>query len=264
MSARRRAAFLRALEGCGNVTLAAERAGVSRGWVAKARGLEPAFEADCRAAIAAAAAYLEAAEANRPARKGWGTLDGVQLVVRGSGGGTGGGSGGRRVQIARARAGQITPVVENRFLAVLAATCNVKAAIAAAGISKGSAYTHRKRWPGFAERWDAAVEEGAVRLEFALAAHARNLFAPVGLPAAAEMPQMSADEILHNLHMHQYALAGIGRRPGRRGRPPDIEAVHAKVVKVVEAIRRGRAVDEAELARGERERALRLEESGGG
>jgi hypothetical protein len=51
MSQRRRAAFLRALGACGNQTLAAERACVSRSWVCKARAEDPQFDAAVRAAV---------------------------------------------------------------------------------------------------------------------------------------------------------------------------------------------------------------------
>src|SRR3954466_12743348 len=120
MSVKRREAFLRALEATGNQTLAAERACVSRSWVCKERGLSPDFDARCRAAIAAADSGLAGAEGNRPGAQGWGHLDGVELVVRGSNR--------RHLQIARARAGQWTARTEDRFLEVFAATCNAKAA----------------------------------------------------------------------------------------------------------------------------------------
>ena len=143
MGERRRAAFLRALAASGNQTLAAEQACVSRSWVCKERAASPAFDAEVRALIAAADARLRGGEGNAPPR-GWGHLDGVELVVRGTHG--------RRVQIARARAGQWTARTETRFLEVLGATCNAKAAYAAAGKSKGSAYGHKRRWPGFGRR----------------------------------------------------------------------------------------------------------------
>ena len=78
------------------------------------------------------------------------------------------------MQIARARLKQWTPRIEDRFLAVLAATCNVKAACAEVGMTAASAYAHRKRWPAFAGRWDEAVEEGYARLEFALVENAEQ------------------------------------------------------------------------------------------
>jgi hypothetical protein len=154
MEARRRAAFLKALAATGNVTVAAERACVTRSWVRRRRKADAAFDAACVAAVNALSAALAGQAANAPA-SGWGHLDGAELVVRGCNR--------RRVQIARARPGQISPAVEDRFLSVPAATCSVKAACREAGVSKSAFYGHRKRWPGFAARWEAAVKEGYAR-----------------------------------------------------------------------------------------------------
>jgi hypothetical protein len=206
MSAARRAAFLKALGKTGNYAVASEQAGVSRNWVLKARREEPAFDAACREAVAAVNARLRAAGAGRSGS--WGHLDGMQLVVRGTHG--------RRVQIGRARAHQWGPRTEDRFLAVLAATCNVKAAIAAAGMSKGSAYSHRKRWPDFARRWKEAVEEGHVRLELALLENGANLFSRADLPPDVPITGMTAAQAIHVLHMHKKEARGIGKAPGVR------------------------------------------------
>jgi hypothetical protein len=173
-SPQRRAAFFAALRATGNQTIAAERAKVSRSWVQLHRSTDPAFDGDVRAAIEEAKASLRLgpgsspghSRANRPASgwdgtrrppSGWGHLDGEELVVKGTNG--------RRAQIARARLKQWTPRIEDRFLAVVAATCNVKAACAEVGMTVSSAYAHRKRWPGFARRWDEAVWEGTQNLE---------------------------------------------------------------------------------------------------
>lgn len=123
ISAARRAAFLKALRETGNQTIAHERAKVSRSWVQLHRSTDPQFKADVAAAVAGARADLSRADGRRPP-SGWGFLDGEELVVKGSGGS----GGGRRVQIARARVKQWTPRIEDRFLATLGATCNVKAA----------------------------------------------------------------------------------------------------------------------------------------
>ncbi len=256
MSARRRAAFLRALEGCGNVTLAAERACVSRGWVLKARRGEPEFDAACAAAIAAAAERLGASGGNRVAATGWGTLDGVQLVVRGSNR--------RRMQIARARAHQWTPAVEKRFLAVLAATCNVKAALAEVGMSKGSAYTHRKRWQAFADKWDAAIEEGYAVVELALLQNAQNLFSPDEYPVETPLLPMSVAEAIQLLHMHKHHVHGIGKAPGDRWRrPPTLDEVAPGIWRKFEILERGRGVSEKDKAQGERQWARRRETGDG-
>lgn len=114
-SPQRRAAFLRALRESGNQTIAAERAKVSRSWVQLHRSTDPQFKADVAAAVGEAkAAFLACRESgSMTPPKGWGHLDGEELVVRGSNG--------RRVQVARARLHQWTPRLEDRFLATLAA-----------------------------------------------------------------------------------------------------------------------------------------------
>ena len=87
----------------------------------------------------------------------WRWHEGVELVV--------GGSNGRRTQIRRANVGQWTPRVEQRLLAVLAGTANVKLACREVGMWPPAAYNHRKRFPGFARAWDQAVEIGMGMLE---------------------------------------------------------------------------------------------------
>ena len=248
--ASRRRAFLTALSQTGNQTLAAERARVSRSWVTLQRSADPAFDAAVRAAIDAARVALRAqveagagagsgagAEAQRggtckPAR-GLAYLDGVELVVRGTGGSVLGptSGGGKRVQVARARAGQWSPRTEERFLAALTASCNVKAACAEVGLTPASAYNHRQRWPRFAERWAAAVEVGYTQLEFALIEAGCNPLSGAGLSAVAPLTGMTFAQALHLLHMHKHAARGLGKRPGLPPRADDIEAVRADLIR---------------------------------
>lgn len=186
--------------------------------------------------------------------KGWGHLDGVALVVRG----TGGSGGGKRVQIARARLKQWCPRTEDRSLAALQATCNVKASCAEVGMWPPSAYAHRERWPRFRERWYAAVETGYLRLEMALIENGKNLFSGRDLPPEAPMPQMRVADAIHLLHMHKREVRGVGGRPGLIARDPDIEEVRAQVLRKVGAMERGRRrVSAADRARDRAEWARR-------
>lgn len=183
----RRAAFLQAVAETGNQTIAAERAKVSRSWVQLHRTADPEFRRELEAALGQARDGLGGHGARKPP-SGWGHLDGEELVVKGTGGSAlrdAAGAApqderrkGKRVQIARARLKQWTPRVEERFLAVLAATCNVRAACAEVGMTAASAYAHRKRWPGFAARWDDAIAAGARRLEEELTASAIAFLEP--------------------------------------------------------------------------------------
>jgi hypothetical protein len=178
----------------------------------------------------------------------------VELVVRG----TGGTGGGKRVQIGRARTHQWGPLTEDRFLAVLAATCNVKAAYEAAGMSKGSAYTHRKRWPDFARRWKEAVEEGYVRIELALLENGANLFSRADLPPEVPIRGMTAAQAIHVLHMHKKEVRGIGKAPGVRWRPPPTMAEHGPAIRrKIAIVIAGRGVGAAEKARAEADYARR-------
>ena len=118
--------------------------------------------------------------------------------------------------------------MEERFLAALAATCNVKAACAEVGLSAASAYNHRLRWPAFARRWDEAVELAYTLIEFALIEAAGNFPAnradePIGPGPVGAVRGMTVDHAIHLLHMHKRQARGIGKRPGRVAREPSME-----------------------------------------
>jgi hypothetical protein len=174
----------------------------------------------------------------------------VELVVRGTNG--------RRVQIAQARLKQWSPRVEQRFLAALASTCNVKAACAEVGMSQQSAYAHRLRWTAFADRWDEALECGYVRLEAGLIEAACNLFSE---PGAADydgpIRPISATEAIQLLPLHQKQVLGIGNRPGLAPRYPPIEEVAPNIIRKIRAMIAAKDRSEAEKAQDEREWALR-------
>lgn len=165
---------------------------------------------------------------------GWGFLDGEELVVRG----TGGAGGGKRVQIARARMRGWSPRVEERFLTALGSTCNVKAACAEVGLTAASAYGHRKRWPAFARRWDAAVEQGYEQIEMGLIECAGSFLSGEDLPDAAPLTGMTVDYAIHLLHMHKHQVHRLGGRPGLRARWPDIEEVRVSILRKINAMER--------------------------
>lgn len=252
----RRKAFLAALRETGNKTLAAERARVSRSWIIWLQSEDAAFGRAVKEAVAEARERLcGSSDRARGARgvnatpRGWGFLDGAELVVRG----TGGSGGGKRVQIARARLSDWSPRVENRFLATLASTCNVQAACTEVGLSKTSAYARRRRWPAFARRWDAAIEEGYLRLEMGLIEAAGNFLSGEHSPDAVPLTGMTVDQAIHLLHLHKRTVHGIGKPPSLPARWPDIEDIRAEILRKVEVIERHDprrlAKDRAEWAR---------------
>ena len=263
----RRRAFLSALRATGNQTLAAERAKVSRSWVTLHRASDPAFREAIDDAVAEARERLCGHGARKPPT-GWGYLDGEELVVKGIGGATMPGErpeglGVRRVQIARARLRQWSPRVEMRFLAALAATCNVKAACAAVGMTAASAYGHRKRWMGFAARWDAAIEDGFMRLDAGLLEHGGNVFSgeqPEESDVAAAFRAagpMSFAQALQLLHMHKHRVHGLGKAPGKSWTPPaslDDPAIRESIIRKLEVLVNA---DPEQLGRDQREWARR-------
>lgn len=247
----RKAAFLAALGETGNQTIAAERAKVSSSWVQLHRSQDEGFRRQVAEAVAAARERLgrrrDAAGGEggcRPPEK-WRFLRGEELVLRGTGSGGGGGAG-RRVQIARARLRQWSARTEKRFLATLAATCNVKAACAEVGLTAASAYNHRKRWPVFARQWDAAIDFGHTLLECRLLEAGANLFSDEEPLGPAPLREMTAAQAIHLLHMHKHRARGIGKPPGRMERAPDMDEVRASILRKIAAIKRARALRESQ------------------
>lgn len=235
----RKDAFLRAVAATGNQSLAAERASVSRSWVQLQRSEDPGFRAAVEKAVAEARERLRAEPSRRPP-DGSAYAAGAELVVRG----TGGAGGGKRVQVARARVKQWSPRAEERFLETLAATCNVKAACAEVGLTAASAYNHRRRWAGFARRWDDAIKLGYIVLEAGLVEAAGNIFSEQEPAAPGPIHNMTAAQAIHLLHMHKHRVHRIGRAPGRAMGPPDFDAVRASILRKIDAIERKSALEE--------------------
>lgn len=187
VSEAKRRAFLRAFAQSGNMTLSAERAGMSKSWVTKARRADPDFDLACRAAKAASVGRLGAGDCNRPP-KGWRQSRGADLVVRRAGR--------RPAQVVRsAGPWQWTPRAEARFLGLLPATRNLRLAAAQAGMGRASLEAHLRRWPDFRRRVRKALAIGRIRLGAALAAEARWPLDLFDLPEPAGPPPTIAETI---------------------------------------------------------------------
>jgi hypothetical protein len=83
-------------------------------------------------------------------------------------------TGGRRPKIRRQRHDGWTAERREIFIATLAATCNVAAAVRAAGMHGYSVYRLRMRDAGFRASWAAALRESYARLELMLLERAMN------------------------------------------------------------------------------------------
>jgi hypothetical protein len=160
------------------------------------------------------------------------------LVVEAVVAGTGGAGGGKRVQVRRARLKQWSPTTERRFLAALAATCNVRAACMEVGMWPPSAYNHRNRWPAFARAWDEAIETGFVNIEASLVeAAGRNPFSELDEVPVAETPPMTVWEKLHLLHMHKHHVRAMGKKPGLPERVATEEEAAREMEKALRRVR---------------------------
>jgi hypothetical protein len=109
-------------------------------------------------------------------------------------------------------------------------------------MSVASAYARRNKWPGFYERWRAALETSYVRLEFALIENACNTFEPViEFTPDLPMPPMRIDDAIQVLRLHRHSVRGLGNPLRQLSVLPSIEQVQAEITKKVAPLRRGRA-----------------------
>ena len=189
------AAFLAALRRTGNVRAAAETLGLNRSMLIKRRGKHPAFAADWDAA-------LVFADANPPSRLQEGQGEGPSATpapqpTRTPSGG---------MQLRRSSRRRLTHDGEQRFLAALSATANVRLSAAAAGFSYATFYARRRRSPAFAREMRLALQCGYERIEaallqgFAPASHADDAWRHNDPPP---IPKMTAAEALQLLQHHR-------------------------------------------------------------
>ncbi len=200
-------AFLRALARTGNAREAARAVGAHRALFTRRRAKHPAFAAEWDAALALAHAALARGEEGAPGR-----------VVRTANG---------RLQLRRTLASSLTREHEQRFLAALSASANVRLSAAAAGFSHSAFYLRARANPAFAREWRLALKEGYQRVEAALLAswredsHRDDAWRHNAPP---EMPPMTPNQALQLLYLHQKAVLNQDEPPHlkrRRGECAD-------------------------------------------
>jgi hypothetical protein len=126
---------------------------------------------------------------------------------------------------------------ERIFLGHLAASANVTAAAEAAGFSTTAIYQRRMAEPGFAERWQLALEQGIARLEMQLVEIATSSLAGEQIPADKPIPRMTPAEAMNLIKLHRAAIHG--GRPQRydwRTILPAIEVVEGEVLRKIKAL----------------------------
>ncbi len=148
--------------------------------------------------------------------------------------------------MARVSGARWSAAKEARFLETLAATCSVRAAAEAAGVSTTAVYGRRRRWPDFAAAWAEALDHGWHRLEagllFAATSRLEGVDAVAVEAAAAFAEPMTVDQALTLYKIHRHAVTGAGEKPRHdwRRREMPIEEVRAEVMRRVVALTRER------------------------
>lgn len=131
---------------------------------------------------------------------------------------------------------------EKIFLEHLAATCNVSAAADACGFSTVAIYNRRMKWPGFAEAWAKAVEQGFARIETQLIETASASLSGGDFDGGREVERVSFADALNLYKLHRAEVrGGPPQRYDARAVPPNPDVVRASILKKIEAIERGAA-----------------------
>jgi hypothetical protein len=126
---------------------------------------------------------------------------------------------------------------EALFLDNLAASCNVTASVRAAGFTPAAVYKRRRNDPGFAQRWEAALEQGYARLEALLlqraVEEALEGFAP---DPETPLPQMTVKDARAILSHHRATVTGGPRSRRQWARPRTLDDMRDSILAKLEAV----------------------------
>lgn len=145
-------------------------------------------------------------------------------------------------QVIRTSGKRWSDEAEARFLDVLAASCNVSASAEAAGFSKEALYRRRRTDPGFAQRWQAALDQGYARIELLLVQRAGEALEGLVPDPEAPLAAMTVREAIMVLQLHRASVKGDARAPGWRARPRSLDEMRLSILsklETIEAARRG-------------------------
>ncbi len=129
-----------------------------------------------------------------------------------------------------------TDAAEAVFLDHFAASCNVTHAARACGFSTVAIYKRRRGDPGFAERWQAALEQGYARLESILVQRATDALEGFAPDPEVPIPPMTVKEALAVLQLHRASVKGEGARPGWRARPRSLDEMRDSILAKLSAL----------------------------
>jgi hypothetical protein len=224
--------LLKVLGETGNVSEAARQAGVKRGSPYNLRRRDEWFARDWDEAVASAPERLRARE-----------LKPLQTIHRSAAG---------RTQLRSARANQWNARDDKAFFARLEESGNVAASARAIGRNPNTAWRRRRECPAFARRFEAALADAEVRLEYALVDYANKLIDRAAGAAGPHEENGGEERGTITPVEASFALQVVkwldGRKAGRRRgaqrygpKQPGIAEVKAELLRKIEAIERHRA-----------------------
>jgi len=139
-------------------------------------------------------------------------------------------------QLIRSSGKRWSEEAEALFLDHLAASCNVTAAAETVGFTRVAIYKRRRRDPAFAQRWQAALEQGYARIEMLLvqrAAEALEGFAP---DPDTPIPTMTVSDARAILGHHRASVEGGPRSRRQWARPRSLDEMRDSILAKLEAI----------------------------
>lgn len=139
-------------------------------------------------------------------------------------------------QLIRIEGRRWSDAAEARFLDHLAASCNVTAAAEAAGFTRVAIYRRRRNDPAFAQRWQAALEQGATRIEALLLRRAEEALEGFAPDPDLPIPPMSVKDALAILGHHRRAVERGPRSRRQWARPRSLDELSDSILRKLEAI----------------------------
>jgi hypothetical protein len=139
-------------------------------------------------------------------------------------------------QLIRSTGKRWSDAAEALFLDHLAATCNVTAAAAACGFSCTAIYKRRRRDPAFAQRWQAALELGAGRINALLLQRATEALEGFAPDPDSPIPRMTVKDALAILGHHRREVEGGPRSRRQWARPRSLDEMADSIMRKLEAI----------------------------
>jgi hypothetical protein len=139
-------------------------------------------------------------------------------------------------QMIRSKGDRWTEQAETVFLDHLAASCNVLASCEAAGFCNTTVYKRRREDAAFAQRWQAALEQGYLRIEMALVRRANEALEGFAPDADTPIPVMTVEQAIKVLDRHRATVNGGPPSRRRWTRPRTLDEVSDSILRKLEAI----------------------------